>query len=86
MDDLGLEPSPPPELLPEIDHDDVHLLAWLAVSPVPMTIAEQLGEFPLGDKLWPWLAARCPLQSPRPVTTRGGGPSRCDAMFAGAQG
>ena len=49
--DLGLEPSPPPELLPEIDHDDVHLIVWLAVSPVPMTIAEQLGEFPLGDKL-----------------------------------
>ncbi len=47
--ELGLEPSPPPELLPEIDHDDVHLVAWLAIVPSPLTIAEQLGEFPLGD-------------------------------------
>jgi hypothetical protein len=31
--ELGLEPSPPPELLPEIDHDDVHLVAWLALVP-----------------------------------------------------
>lgn len=29
--DLGLQPSPPPELLPEIDHDDVHLVCWLAI-------------------------------------------------------
>lgn len=49
--EMGLEPSPPPELLPEIDHDDVHLVAWLAIVPPPLTIAEQLGELPLGDKL-----------------------------------
>jgi hypothetical protein len=49
--EMGLEPSPPPELLPEIDHDDVHLVAWLAIVPSPVTIAEQLGELPLGDKL-----------------------------------
>ena len=49
--EMGLEPSPPPELLPEIDHDDVHLVAWLAIVPSPLTIAEQLGELPLGDKL-----------------------------------
>ncbi len=49
--ELGLEPSPPPELLPEIDHDDVHLIAWLAIAPAPITIAEQLGELSIGDKL-----------------------------------
>jgi superfamily II DNA or RNA helicase len=31
--DLGLEPSPPPEPLPEITEDDVHLLCWLAIVP-----------------------------------------------------
>ncbi len=30
--DLGLRPSPPPELLPEIVEDDVHLVCWLAIS------------------------------------------------------
>jgi hypothetical protein len=52
--ELGLEPSPPPEPLPEIDHDDVHLVCWLAIVPEdngPQTIAEQVGEFPLGDRL-----------------------------------
>jgi hypothetical protein len=49
--ELGLEPSPKPELLPEIDHDDVHLVCWLAIIPEPASIAEQLGELPLGDKL-----------------------------------
>ncbi len=50
--DLGLEPSPPPEPLPEITDDDVHLVCWLAIVPsVPETIAEQLGELPLGEKL-----------------------------------
>ena len=51
--ELGLEPSPPPELLPEITVDDVHLVCWIAFVPPsnPETIAEQIGEFPLGDKL-----------------------------------
>jgi hypothetical protein len=50
--DLGLEPSPPPEPLPEITEDDVHLVCWLAIVPsAGETIAEQLGELPLGDKL-----------------------------------
>ncbi len=51
--ELGLEPSPPPELLPEITADDVYLVCWLAIVPAtgPETIAEQVGEFPLGDKL-----------------------------------
>jgi superfamily II DNA or RNA helicase len=31
--DLGLEPSPPPEPLPEITEDDVHLVCWLAIVP-----------------------------------------------------
>jgi len=31
VDDLGLEPPPAPEPLPEITHDDVHLICWLAV-------------------------------------------------------
>ena len=49
--ELGLEPSPPPEPLPEIDHDDVHLICWLAIVPEIVTLAEQIGELPLGDKL-----------------------------------
>ncbi len=31
--EMGLEPSAPPELLPEIAADDVHLVAWLAIVP-----------------------------------------------------
>jgi len=31
--DLGLRPSPPPELLPEIVEEDVHLVCWLAITP-----------------------------------------------------
>lgn len=31
-DDLGLPPSPPPEPLPEIEDDDVHLVCWLAIT------------------------------------------------------
>ena len=54
---LALTPRPDPEPLPVITDDDVHLVCWLAVVPVSgaatpsATIAEQLGEFPLGDKL-----------------------------------
>jgi hypothetical protein len=39
---MGLEPSPPPELLPEIDHDDIHLVCWLAVVPSSSTVTAQL--------------------------------------------
>lgn len=51
--DLGLQPSPPPEPLPEITEDDVHLVCWLAIVPaeMPTTMAEFFGELPLGDKL-----------------------------------
>ena len=50
--ELGLEPSPPPVALPEITEDDVHLICWLAiVAPVPGSIAEQMGELPVGDRL-----------------------------------
>jgi Helicase conserved C-terminal domain len=31
--ELGLAPSPPPEPLPEISENDVHLVCWLAISP-----------------------------------------------------
>ena len=31
--DLGLEPYVPPKPLPEITHDDVHLVCWLALVP-----------------------------------------------------
>jgi Helicase conserved C-terminal domain/PLD-like domain/SNF2-related domain len=31
--DLGLQPNPPPRPLPEIEHDDVHLVCWLAIVP-----------------------------------------------------
>ena len=30
--DLGLEPYTPPEPLPEITHDDIHLVCWLALA------------------------------------------------------
>jgi hypothetical protein len=33
VEDLGLEPSPPPEPLPPIADDDVHLVCWLAIAP-----------------------------------------------------
>ncbi len=33
VDELGLEPPPPPEALPEINPDDVHLVCWLALVP-----------------------------------------------------
>jgi hypothetical protein len=32
-DQLGLQPSPPPEPLPEIEDDDVHLVCWLGITP-----------------------------------------------------
>jgi superfamily II DNA or RNA helicase len=32
VDELGLEPSPPPEPLPVITSDDVHLVCWLAID------------------------------------------------------
>ncbi len=56
--DLGLEPAPAPEPLPEIDETDVHLVCWLAITTAesPMSedapsIAEQSGALPLGDSL-----------------------------------
>lgn len=33
VEELGLEPPPPPEPLPEINSDDVHLVCWLARVP-----------------------------------------------------
>jgi superfamily II DNA or RNA helicase len=33
VEELGLEPSPPPELLPPITDDDVHLICWICISP-----------------------------------------------------
>jgi superfamily II DNA or RNA helicase len=32
VEELGLEPSPPPEPLPPITHEDVHLVCWLAIG------------------------------------------------------
>jgi hypothetical protein len=51
--ELGLEPSPPPEPLPEITGDDVHLVCWLAIVPpnTPLTIAEQIGQFPGASRM-----------------------------------
>ncbi len=33
VDELGLDPPPPPALLPEINPTDVHLVCWLALVP-----------------------------------------------------
>jgi hypothetical protein len=33
VEELGLQPSPPPEPLPPITDDDVHLVCWLAIAP-----------------------------------------------------
>ena len=35
--EIGLEPAPPPEPLPEIEADDVHLVCWLAIVPEDAT-------------------------------------------------
>lgn len=32
-EELGLEPPPPPQPLPEITPDDVHLVCWIALVP-----------------------------------------------------
>jgi len=40
VEELGLEPPPPPEPLPEINPGDVHLVCWLALLPRP----ERTGE------------------------------------------
>jgi len=40
--ELGLEPSPPPDPLPEIDHDDVHLVCWLAIVPTDVSSSETI--------------------------------------------
>jgi uncharacterized protein (DUF1778 family) len=47
--DLGLQPSPPPEPLPEITDDDIHLVCWLAIVPSAGTdwwasVHQSLGE------------------------------------------
>ncbi|MCF6745102.1 helicase [Blastococcus sp. KM273128] len=51
--DLGLEPPPPPEPLPEVTGNDVHLLCWLALVPeAPATrtdlVSSEGSEMPLG--------------------------------------
>lgn len=33
VEELGLEPSPPPEPLPPITDDDIHLVCWLSIVP-----------------------------------------------------
>ena len=33
IDDLGLEPSPEVETLPEIEEQDVNLVTWMALVP-----------------------------------------------------
>jgi hypothetical protein len=35
VEELGLEPSPPPEPLPPITDEDVHLVCWMTVLPAP---------------------------------------------------
>jgi hypothetical protein len=51
---LALTPPPEPKPLPLIDEADINLVCWMAIVPTedrPPSIAEQLGELPLGDKL-----------------------------------
>ncbi len=51
-DQLGFTPSTRPQPLPPVNKEDIHLLCWMAITPdTPLTIAEQLGELPLGIKL-----------------------------------
>ena len=38
VEDLGLEPPPPVEVLPEIDEVDVNLVTWMALGPNVATI------------------------------------------------
>jgi superfamily II DNA or RNA helicase len=47
---LALVPPPEPKPLPLIEDEDINLVCWMAIVP-PITIAEQFGELPLGDKL-----------------------------------
>jgi len=49
----GLPLPEPPEPLPPVEKDDIRLVCWMAVrppEPVP-TMAEWLGELPMGDRL-----------------------------------
>jgi cytochrome c-type biogenesis protein CcmH/NrfF len=56
---LALTPPVEPTPLPLIDGTDIHLVCWMAIVPVvgggilggPPTIAEQIGQLPLGISL-----------------------------------
>lgn len=55
---LALTAPPDPKPLPVIDLSDVNLMCWIAIvpategdDPIARTVAEQLGELPVGDKL-----------------------------------
>jgi hypothetical protein len=45
-DELGLEPPPPPEPLPEINPEDVHLVCWLAVVRTSAQAGEDADDGP----------------------------------------
>ncbi len=47
VDELGLEPPPPPEPLPEIRSDDVHLVCWMALVPAAPVMPEPPEESPV---------------------------------------
>lgn len=47
VDELGLEPPPPPEPLPEIRSDDVHLVCWMALVPAVPVMPEPPEESPV---------------------------------------
>jgi hypothetical protein len=49
--EAGLPMPEQPEVLPSVRIDDIRVVCWMAVTPRPATMAEQLGELPLGDKL-----------------------------------
>jgi hypothetical protein len=49
----GLPLPEPPEPLPPVDRGDIRLVCWMAVRPLEQvtTMAEWLGELPVGDRL-----------------------------------
>jgi hypothetical protein len=50
---LGLEPSPPPEPLPVITEEDIHLVCWQAITPADTAPGPEVGAVEQADLLAP---------------------------------